>query len=152
MMVRNYLLLLLTLSVAIVLSLAVFGRARAAHEYLEEDYQAAFCAPRGGDMEYLLDDRSRVDCLFADVDGARIALEVDFGKKRDEGLGQAMRYGADTGLTPGVLLILEHPGDAKYLGQLQRAARYWGLPLRVWTMTPDDLRNPPQGAPGVRHE
>jgi hypothetical protein len=140
-MKRNFLLLLGVLTLAVVLSLTCFGHARAAHEYLEADYQTVFCASHGGVMELLLPSGNRVDCVFTDADGVRVSLEADFAKgKHHEALGQACEYSEETGFIPGVLLILERPEDRKYLDQLERTARYWKIPLRVWTMAPDDLR------------
>ena len=47
-------------------------------------YQNYWCEKRGGISEYLLDDKSRVDCLLPDM-----AVEFDFARKRDELVGWA---------------------------------------------------------------
>jgi len=99
----------------------------AAHLKLEKEYQREWCERHGGVLEYVLDDRARVDCLTEDY-----AIEFDFGPKWAEAIGQALYYAAKTNRMPGVVLIMEFPGDEKYLHRLQVVAQNYGI--WVWTV------------------
>ncbi len=100
----------------------------------ERFYQASWCSGRGGTMEVTLPDRTRIDCLTS-----AHAIEVDFAPKWAEAIGQALYYGASTGKRPGVLLIMEKPGDRRYLERLRLAVKRFGLPLKVWVVSPADI-------------
>lgn len=97
------------------------------HLHLEKEYQAAWCTQ--GVMEYVLDDKARVDCLTEEY-----AIEFDFGPKWAEAIGQALYYGIKTERKPGVVLILEKEGDERYLKRLQVVSEKFDL--RVWLVTP----------------
>ena len=74
--------------------------------YKESVYQDYWCNKQGGILEYELNDKSRVDCLLPNM-----AVEFDFARKRDECLGQALRYGAYTNKPPACVLIIEKKKD-----------------------------------------
>ena len=74
-------------------------------------------------------DGSRADCV-----NATHAVEFDFGHKWAESIGQALNYGAQSGRTPGVVLILEKPGDKRYLRRVFKVRDAYGLPLEVWAV------------------
>jgi len=82
-------------------------------------------------------DQSRVDCM-----NATHAVEFDFGKKWAESIGQALNYGAQSGRTPGVVLILEAPGDTRYLERVKNVRRAYGLPLEVWAVDREGVELP----------
>jgi hypothetical protein len=82
--------------------------------------------------EYRLDDGTRVDCLTD-----QYAIEFDFGPKWAESIGQALYYAEMTGRQPGVVLILEQPGDDRYLNRLRRVADKYNI--SIWTSTPADV-------------
>lgn len=105
----------------------------AAHEFLEREYQAVWCAEAGGIQEYRLDCGARVDCL-TDM----YAVEFDFGMKWAESIGQALYYGLKTGKSPGVVLILEKQSDEVFLTRLRAVAKKHGI--KVWIMDKEDLR------------
>ena len=63
----------------------------------EADFVDAYCQ---GEIEYVLADRTRVDCLTSTH-----AIEYDWGKKWAESLGQALFYSAMTGKKAGIVLI-----------------------------------------------
>lgn len=109
---------------AVVLLLVVAGMAAAA----ERDYQIPWCLERGGKFEYILPDRTRVDCLTGDY-----AVEVDWARKWAEAIGQSLYYGASTGRQPGILLITKGPGDKRYLRRLRRTILHYHLPIQLWT-------------------
>lgn len=105
----------------------------AAHLYLEKEYQDVWCKAHNGELEYTLNDKTRIDCLTQDY-----AIEFDFAQKWAESIGQALYYALSTNKTAGVVLIMEHPEkDQKYLIRLQDVARKYNI--KVWTMTPQDM-------------
>ena len=99
----------------------------------ERGYQEHWCEKQGGQVEYVLEDRTRVDCLTDEY-----AVEVDFGRKWDEAIGQASYYAEMTGRKPGILLILKE-GEGRFLRRLliaiQNDSRAWG----VWIIDADAL-------------
>ena len=98
------------------------------HLHPERYYQELTCRALGGQLEYVLTDHARVDCLTADY-----AIEVDFAPKWAESIGQALYYAQETGKRPGVILILEHPAkDVRYLRRLSAIAQRYGI--TVWTI------------------
>jgi hypothetical protein len=68
-------------------------------------------------MEYVLDDKTRVDCLTD-----TLAVEVDFAQKWAEAVGQSLYYAYKTGKKPGIVLILERPEHSRYLDRLKPLA------------------------------
>lgn len=107
---------------------------QAKHLYKEAVYQDYWCSQRNGIQEYKLTDKSRVDCLLPDM-----AVEFDFAKKRDECLGQALRYGAYTKKTPACVLIVEKRKEFKYYYQLRYTIQKKGLDVKLFTITPSVL-------------
>jgi len=126
------------------LSLMVPGRALCRPLHHERAYQESWCEGMGGTMEARLPDRTRVDCLTTVY-----AVEVDFARKWAEAIGQSLFYSAATGRRPGVLMIIERPGDRRFLKRLRLALKRYRLPVRVWTIGPSDLVEGagPQDAP-----
>lgn len=108
---------------------------QAKHLYLEKDYQCHWCNVKGGQLEYGLPDKARIDCLLPDK-----AVEVDFANKWAECIGQALYYGNMTNKTPACLLIMENGAkDNKYLYRLINATKDI-KDFRIFTITPDDLK------------
>jgi hypothetical protein len=95
----------------------------------EADYAEPWCERMGGRSEVVLADRSRVDCLLVGH-----AVEVDFARKWAEAMGQALHYARMTGKLPGIMLILEKPGDERYVARLYADADAYGIPLFIWTV------------------
>lgn len=100
----------------------------------EKDYQTAWCAEAGGVTEHVVSGGSRVDCLTDEH-----AVEVDFARKWQEAIGQALYYGEKTARTPGILLIMESEDDKRYLGRLFYTIKKQDIYIRVWTIGPGDL-------------
>jgi len=103
------------------LSLAFFalvfcGCSSAPMKYHEKHYQTLLCEELSGKVEYILKDRTRVDCLTNEY-----AIEVDFAKKWAEGIGQSLYYGYMTDKKPAVALIVGEK-DKRYLKRLQKVA------------------------------
>lgn len=108
---------------------------QAKHLYLEKDYQCHWCNAKGGQLEYVLPDKARVDCLLSDK-----AVEVDFAAKWAECIGQALYYGNMTNKIPACLLIMENGAkDNKYLYRLINATKDI-KDFRIFTITPDDFK------------
>ena len=106
--------------------MSLASSAAAGHLHPERYYQERWCNEIGGQMEVVLDDGTRVDCLTDEY-----AVEVDFAKKWAEGIGQALYYAEKTGRRPGVLLIMENDKDARYLDRLDVVADEYLI--QVWT-------------------
>ena len=102
----------------------------AAHIQKEKYYQDKWCKANNGVTEYVLDDKTRVDCLTDEY-----AIEFDFSYKWPESIGQALYYAIRTGKLPGVVLIMENIGDGRYLERLEVVAIKYGI--RIWTMQGD---------------
>lgn len=107
---------------------------QAKHIFKEAVYQEYWCNKRGGVLEYELADKSRVDCLLPDY-----AVEFDFAKKRDECLGQALRYAAYTDKKPACCLIVERKKDFKYYYQLRYTIKKKNLGVKLFVITPSAL-------------
>lgn len=102
--------------------------AHAKHLHRESWYQEQWCSARG-EVEYILPDRARVDCLTSGY-----AVEVDFGAKWAEAVGQSMYYSSQTGKKAGIVLILEQEKDQKYWTRLMRTLQYFALDIDVWAV------------------
>lgn len=104
------------------------------HQYLEKEYQSAWCSANRGITEYRLTDGARVDCVTQTH-----AIEFDFANKWAESIGQSLYYGKSLCKNAGVVLIMENPAkDVRYLKRLKAVADLYNI--TVWTMTPDDMK------------
>ena len=106
---------------------------QAKHLYIEQEYQQKWCSANNGQMEVVMSDGSRADCITD-----KYAIEFDFAPKFQEAIGQSEEYAVQTGKLPGIVLILENPSDQHYLNRLMPVADKLGI--KVWTMKPEDLR------------
>ena len=106
----------------------------AGHLYPEKWYQERWCHEQQGQLEYILSDKTRCDCVTREH-----AVEFDFGVKWAEAIGQALHYAAHTGKQAGIVLILERKKDCKYLIRLNSVIQYYKLPIDVWTIRPPFL-------------
>lgn len=118
----------LTASAALI-ALAIASPALAAHEHPERWYQAQWCEAKGGEQEVILPDRTRADCVTATH-----AVEVEFGKKWAESIGQALFYGLQTGKRAGIVLILEKVDDRRYWYRLNSVIQNYKLPIDTWAV------------------
>ena len=107
----------------LIVFIAVFvvGVARAKHKMPEREYVAQYCA---GDAEFILSDRTRVDCLTAEY-----AAEFDFAPKWAEALGQSLHYAYMTGRNPVIYLILESKKDMRFVNILTPLCDIYGIKL-----------------------
>ncbi|WP_084154111.1 hypothetical protein [Maridesulfovibrio frigidus] len=95
----------------------------------ERDYQDLWCNQNHGEVEFRLPDATRVDCL-TDTH----AVEMDFGRKWAEAIGQSLYYASCTGKRAGVVLIVDKSKEGRYLRRLNEAITYAKLPIDVWIM------------------
>ena len=99
------------------------GKNRKKHENY---YQEAWCTDRGV-TEYILPDRTRVDCLTDSH-----AVEFDWAKKWAESIGQSLYYALQTGKRAGVVLILKRRKQYKYWIRLNSTINHFRLPVDTW--------------------
>jgi hypothetical protein len=114
---------------AIVILVTTTAQAKRLHP--EKWYQAQWCQDNNGQVEVVLPDRTRCDCLTSTH-----AIEFDFGSKWAESIGQALYYSIQTGKRAGVVLILEKQKDYKYWIRLNTIIDHYGLPIDVWKVGP----------------
>ncbi len=81
----------------------------------ERDYQDTFCKKLNGKIEHVLIDKSRVDCLTKEY-----AIELDYGKKWAESIGQSLYYSYMTNKKAGIGIIVDinSEKDKRYLKRL----------------------------------
>ena len=77
----------------------------------EKDYVNMYCT---GIKEYVLEDRTRVDCLTDEY-----AIEFDYAKKWAESIGQSLYYSKKTGKKPAVAIITNGQNDLKYIQRIK---------------------------------
>jgi hypothetical protein len=83
---------------------------------MEADYVDEHCPRWGGQIEYALEDRTRVDCLTDTY-----AIEFDWCKKWAEAIGQSLYYSKMTGKAPAVVLICS-PNEKRFVDRFKLAA------------------------------
>jgi len=86
-------------------------------KYNEHHYQTLLCEKLDGEMEYVLKDKTRVDCLTDEY-----AIEVDFAKKWAESIGQSLYYAHMTNKKAAVGLIMDNKKDKRFLKRLNAIA------------------------------
>lgn len=97
--------------ILVILSLPVQAR----HLHYEKEYQQAWAEKNNAEVEVVLDDGARVDCLTDEY-----AVEFDFANKWAESIGQCLYYAIKTNKKPAVVLIMENPKiDEKYYNRLK---------------------------------
>ncbi len=92
----------------------------------ESEYVREWCDGKGV-IEFILPDRTRVDCLTTTH-----AIEFDFAKKWGESIGQSLHYAAMTNRKAGIVLILEGGKDIKKLERVKGIIKNYDLPIDVW--------------------
>jgi len=90
-------------------------------------YSKKFCSELGGEAEYLLPDRTRIDCLTD-----KVAYEVEYPHKQYETAGQCMHYAYMTGKAPGAAFIVSRKeffnSDWKYVQRFINYMNYHKIP------------------------
>ena len=100
--------------------------AQAKHLHKESWYVDKYCK---GYKEVTLPNGWRVDCIQDDY-----AIQYDFAIKRDEALGQALRYANATNLDPAIVLIIVNDSDYRYVEEVKNTIKYHGLKVKVETV------------------
>ena len=105
-------------------------------KYLEADYRDFACKQLEGNIEYVLDDGSRVDCLTD-----QYAIEFDFAKKWAEAIGQSLYYAEKTGKQPGIILIIPTEKDMRHMEKIKKVVEAKKLNIKLWSIRPNALKD-----------
>jgi hypothetical protein len=114
------------IAVMITINISSFLLAGLAIAATESDYVKASCK---GKIEFILDDRTRVDCLTDEY-----AIEFDWASKWAESLGQSLHYSRKTGKKAGIVLIYKKPEDVRYYDRLKSIIDANCLDVRIWVI------------------
>jgi hypothetical protein len=96
---------------------------QASRLHYEKEYQEAWATKNNAEMEVVLDDGARVDCITEEY-----AIEFDFANKWAEAIGQSLYYAHKTNKKPAVVLIMENPEqDEKYYNRIKQVAENYGI-------------------------
>ncbi len=101
----------------------------AKREHPEKWYQQKWCEAHRGQVEVVLLDGTRCDCV-TDTH----AIEFDFGDHWSEAVGQSAYYAIQTGKKAGIVLILESMKDRKYWIRLNTTIEHFNLPVDTWSV------------------
>ena len=102
------------------------GCSHKAKKYNERHYQTQLCNEINGEMEYVLKDNTRVDCLTDEY-----AIEVDFAKKWAESIGQSLFYAEMTGKKPAIGFIMNDDKDQRYFKRLNTLAQKYQIKIFI---------------------
>ena len=117
---------MIRLILLLIFPLLFISYAYTTQKYHEKHYQILLCNELDGKMEYVLQDRTRVDCLTDEY-----AIEVDFAKKWAESVGQSLYYAHMTGKKPAVGFIMNLKKDKRYLKRLDTLAKLYRIKIFV---------------------
>jgi hypothetical protein len=124
---------LLSLIALLLFSVAVmFSQERQRESY----YQEEFAKVLGGETEVVLSDRTRVDIVTD-----KYAIEVDFGYKWAESVGQSLYYEKMLDKQAGVLLVVEGREEERFINRLMAVAVEHGIKVWIWDWTTDTWSN-----------
>ena len=112
-------------SILFIASILFIGCSNKSVKHNEKYYQTQLCEKLNGKMEYVLKDRTRVDCLTSEY-----AIEVDFAKKWAESVGQSLFYAQMTHKKPAVGLIVGSK-DKRYLRRLNLLSKKYHIKLFI---------------------
>jgi hypothetical protein len=101
----------------------------AKREHPEKWYQERWCWEQGGQVEVVLPDKTRCDCV-TDTH----AIEFDFGNGWAAAIGQSAYYSLQTEKKAGIVPILETIKDRKYWIRLNSTIQHFNLPIDIWTV------------------
>jgi hypothetical protein len=119
------------LRIALVLSMIFLfpSQLLAKREHPEKWYQQKWCEAQKGQVEVVLADGTRCDCVTESH-----AIEFDFGDNWSEAVGQSAFYALQTGKKAGIVLILESMKDRKYWIRLNSTIGHFNLPIDTWSI------------------
>jgi len=101
----------------------------AKREHPEKWYQQKWCEEHSGQVEVVLPDGTRCDCV-TDTH----AIEFDFGTGWAEAIGQGLHYSLLTEKKAGIVLILETIKDRKYWIRMNTTIEHHNLPIETWNI------------------
>ena len=117
---------MIKLTLTLILSLLFIGCSYTKKNYHEKHYQTLLCDELDGEMEYVLKDRTRVDCLTDEY-----AIEVDFAKKWAESIGQSLYYAKVTGKKPAVGFIMDTKKEKRFYKRVNLMAKEYKIKIFV---------------------
>ena len=98
----------------------------------ESYYQHEFAVIIGGQTEVRLANGTR-----ADIVTDKYAIEVDFGAKWAEAIGQSLSYGIELEKQAGILLVISGEDEIRFLERLMPVAVEHGIQVWIWNYTTD---------------
>jgi len=119
---------ILLLIALILFSISVFSQTKQKESY----YQDEFAKIVNGETEVRLDDGTR-----ADIVTDKYAIEVDFGAKWAESIGQSLSYAIQLEKQAGVLLVISGEDEIRFLDRLMAVAVEHGIQVWIWNWTDD---------------
>lgn len=92
----------------------------------EADYQLRWCQAHDGHVPGRIADGTYPDCITP-----AHAVEVDYGHKWAEAVGQALNYAMWFGRPAGIVLIVESSRDQRGLVRLKHLVAHYRLPVEL---------------------
>ncbi len=99
----------------------------AKREHPEKWYQERWCRDNGGQVQVVLPDKTRCDCVTETH-----AIEFDFANNWAEAVGQSAYYAIQTQQKAGIVLILENVKDRICWIRLNATIEHFNLPIDAW--------------------
>lgn len=95
----------------------------------EAEYKKEWCAQRSGEVDYITQEKTIVDCL-TDMH----AVEFETADKWNPAIRKSRNHSVNTGRTPGIVLILQNSADEKHLFRLREIVEKRRLGIKIWTV------------------
>ena len=119
---------ILFLIVLLLFSVTMFSQTKQRESY----YQKEFAKAIDGEIEYVLEDRTRVDVLTDEY-----TIEVDFAYKWAESIGQSLHYAKMLDKKAGVLLVVNGDEDHRFVMRLMGVAIKYNITVWIWDYSDD---------------
>ncbi len=120
---------------AIIVFVILSNVALAKTDFRESYYVKKYCEKFAGDVEYVLQDMTRVDCMTEDE-----TIEFDFARKWAEAIGQSLHYALMSGRKPAIALIMRSQKDYRYLARMERVIEINKLGINVYVIDTNELK------------
>ena len=92
----------------------------------ERFYQAKHCNSLNGQIEFKLNDNTRIDCLTS-----KLAIEYDWSRKWAECFSQALHYSAKTNKEPVCALIGTQKQFSRHAIKIKNLAEFYNIKLNI---------------------
>ena len=119
---------IIILMILLMFTLIMFSQTKQRESY----YQKEFAKVIDGEIEYVLEDRTRVDILTDDY-----TIEVDFAVKWAESIGQSLHYANMLNKKAGILLVVNGDSDNRYITRLIGIAFEHDITVWIWDYSDD---------------